>query len=117
MFQQNNNGYLKGMHAEIKLFSFRLFFSILMFVLFSLITTSSFASNLSLRDLNSRGSKSSNGPGFNETTGGSVWLLPSDGIYIEARQLKTDLRVKTRVATPWHAEVRTFVIPRRRKAC
>jgi len=84
-----NKNFHKNKFDGIKLFSFRLLFSILMFVLFSLIATSSFAKDSSF----TRDVKLSNEPDFNETTHGSVWLLPSDGIYIEALQLKTDFNI------------------------
>ncbi len=59
----------------------RVFISILVFVVFSALT------NI----VNAK--ESDNKPDLNATTHGSVWLLPTDGVYINALQLETNVNM------------------------
>lgn len=60
-------------------FFIRIFFCLFVFIVFSLLADTVSAN---VADVNNK-------PDLNKTTHGSVWLLPRDGIYIEALQLET----------------------------
>jgi len=76
-----------GLHCEykkpnkLKRFFFRVFITVIIFTVLFLLTTTVYANV----------ANPENKPDLNATTHGSVWLLPSNGVYIEALQLETDV--------------------------
>ncbi len=62
----------------------RILFCLFVFIVFSLLTDT-VSANVAKANV----TEISNKPDLNKTTHGSVWLLPGDGVYIEALQLET----------------------------
>lgn len=62
----------------------RILFSLFIFIVFSLLTDT-----VSANVAEANVTQVSNKPDLSKTTHGSVWLLPGDGVYIEALQLET----------------------------
>ena len=77
--------YVYSKPNKLKTIFIRVFFTILVFVVFFLLANTVYAN----------GANPDNKPDLNATTHGSVWLLPSDGVYIEALQLETKVKMRS----------------------
>ena len=76
MMSQDNFGYEADRPVTIKTLLFRAVVTVLVFAAYFLLAGTVYAN-------------SDDRPDLNATTHGSVWLLPSDGVYLEALQLET----------------------------
>lgn len=70
----------------VKTFFLRVLFSIFVFLVFSMLTNTVNANVVEQH-------KSTFKPDLNATTNGSVWLLPTDGVYIKALKLETEVNM------------------------
>lgn len=80
MMCQHDLHYTDEKPVRIKTLVIRALVTVLVFALYFLLAGTAFAN-------------SENKPDLNATTHGSVWLLPSDGVYLQALQLATDVKM------------------------